>query len=871
MTNFDEINIGANSKLANIKICKDLYPVMKDINEKLYKPMKIDIGTCFLYDECKKTKKGNEIKKVMNLNFGWQKAKSNISKKTNCAYAITGYERNLAIIDVDTHDNGAENWEKICEREGFKDKESENFISTFMIKTQSGGCHYYFRYPEELKGIGGRAHHLVYENFRYTGIDTRLENNCGITEPTIFTSITGKQKHYIRHYEHINFNRDKIADFPKSLLKYFPKLNKENKILESEEKMDIREKRPRNWENKENICGVRQKCGIKEGREYKRMLTNLNPERFDSYDDWLYIGFICKDLGESYDFWDSLSQKSEKYNPDDYMKNKDKYENFEQDVQRGINGIIKLHLENEGAQIYTGEFFNPSDFVNYGKRLNKAFSPDYPKKCYLIRKLISKKLNKYFAFLMVSVKLMYIYKSEVYRDSLKGLEKYSIWKECDERTIKQLLRDTVPLTLEVAGEIYTQKIPLHDIFIKSPKARQVKNYLFNAGLTEKEQIKRGLLDNFSGFNIDENDSRQFVNDMERDEYERQKNIYLKHIMKIWCKNNEDKFNYVMDWISYIMQNPGKKTNVCLALVGEQGSGKGIIIDQWQRIIGRNCATVNNFENILKFNRILMDKCLVHLEECKINTKRLTNIFKSLVTQTKTTYEEKYISVSEQKNINNFVISTNHENFIYYGTGNERRMMVLNTSSKYSEISKKSEDYFNRLSGVNDNVVAHILYERDISKFNPYALHFNTTEKYEQKLKTLGRVDKYLYDCLTNEMLLTTLDCEGEIEIVKKENVIPTDEFYGSFRNYLKDLGDSRQINKIALKQKITKMFECDVKRRKIEGKRKTVFILPGIDVMKFKFIKFHKLGKKIFHIEEDDEKIEKIKIVDDEILSLEEN
>lgn len=61
-------------------------------------------------------------------------------------------------------------------------------------------------------------------------------------------------------------------------------------------------------------------------------------------------------------------------------------------------------------------------------------------------------------------------------------------------------------------------------------------------------------------------------------------LFLTHIKEIICSNNIELNSYVVSWISYMLQNPGKKTEVALILRSDQGTGKNVFTNTICKLI-----------------------------------------------------------------------------------------------------------------------------------------------------------------------------------------------------------------------------------------------------------------------------------------------
>ena len=91
---------------------------------------------------------------------------------------------------------------------------------------------------------------------------------------------------------------------------------------------------------------------------------------------------------------------------------------------------------------------------------------------------------------------------------------------------------------------------------------------------------------------------------------------LNHIKTIWCKNEDELFEYVMKYFARIIQMPHKKSGVMLCLKSKQGAGKGVVFEALSKIIGpAHYAQVSNANNVFgEFNGTLEAKILIDLDE-----------------------------------------------------------------------------------------------------------------------------------------------------------------------------------------------------------------------------------------------------------------
>ena len=104
------------------------------------------------------------------------------------------------------------------------------------------------------------------------------------------------------------------------------------------------------------------------------------------------------------------------------------------------------------------------------------------------------------------------------------------------------------------------------------------------------------------------------------EYDEERLIpFQQHVLKYFCRNKQESYDYFMNYFARKVQMPGNKNGVGMVLkTAKEGVGKGLVIDclLGNNIFGELCyAQVGNMEALIgKFNSILMNKLLVNVDE-----------------------------------------------------------------------------------------------------------------------------------------------------------------------------------------------------------------------------------------------------------------
>jgi len=90
---------------------------------------------------------------------------------------------------------------------------------------------------------------------------------------------------------------------------------------------------------------------------------------------------------------------------------------------------------------------------------------------------------------------------------------------------------------------------------------------------------------------------------------------LQHIKTVLVSNNQGDYEYLLDWLSWIVKHPEEKTGVSVVFVSDQGTGKSILINVLQKIFGIHCLQITNTQHLFPpFSTNMDNKVLIILEE-----------------------------------------------------------------------------------------------------------------------------------------------------------------------------------------------------------------------------------------------------------------
>lgn len=211
------------------------------------------------------------------------------------------------------------------------------------------------------------------------------------------------------------------------------------------------------------------------------------------------------------------------------------------------------------------------------------------------------------------------------------------------------------------------------------------------------------------------------------------------------------YEYILDWLAFLVQRPLDKPGVNLVLIGEEGTGKGTIFRMMLDVFGEKYSLhVTQGEHLLgRFSGHLEGVLFAFVDEALFGRdKRTVGQYKALTTEPTMLVEHKGQTPRRVRNHLKFGVASNEASAVPAGV-NDRRASVFEVS-----VSKRSnKGYFDALwhewdrRGGRQAFIAFLL-ARDISTFDhhkPYA----TAAKYKVAQATADPITNYWLDTLAN--------------------------------------------------------------------------------------------------------------------------
>ena len=112
-------------------------------------------------------------------------------------------------------------------------------------------------------------------------------------------------------------------------------------------------------------------------------------------------------------------------------------------------------------------------------------------------------------------------------------------------------------------------------------------------------------------------------------------LFKNHIFEVIADKDPAVHRYIMAWMAHLIQHPGgPRPGTSIVLRGKQGTGKGIFVNHFGKLLGPHYLQVFHQSQITgKFNVHLKDALLVNADEAFwAGDKKAEGVIKGLITE-----------------------------------------------------------------------------------------------------------------------------------------------------------------------------------------------------------------------------------------------
>lgn len=303
-------------------------------------------------------------------------------------------------------------------------------------------------------------------------------------------------------------------------------------------------------------------------------------------------------------------------------------------------------------------------------------------------------------------------------------------------------------------------------------------------------------------------------------------LFLTHLREVIASGDETVFQWVVQWLAAIVQQPAKLPGTALVLRGPQGAGKDTVGEVMRAILGpRLHANIADPEQLTgRFNGAHEGKLLLQVEEGFFaGNRRERGKLKHMLTSPNITIERKGIDAYSVTNCARALITSN-ESWVVPGEAGERRFTVLDVSGARAH-----------------DLAYHGALRREMfeqgggARFLDYLLNVKidwnfirrplaTAALRDQQIASLDAGHRWLMDLLEDGILLGDEHGAGVAE---------KDALYSSYEGACKGAGN-RQVGKTQLTQ-LLRSYGVRSVRLRDAGLRVRVYQFPPLAVIRAQF------------------------------------
>lgn len=306
----------------------------------------------------------------------------------------------------------------------------------------------------------------------------------------------------------------------------------------------------------------------------------------------------------------------------------------------------------------------------------------------------------------------------------------------------------------------------------------------------------------------------------------------RHIYRILCNSDKQKFLYVIKWLAWMVQNPDKQAEVAIVFKGKKGSGKSFLFEEFKTIFGSHGMVITDptrltGKHTAHFSRL----CFVFCDEVyDPDDKAIEGRMKAIITAPYLDVEGKFKDAVTSKNRMHIAMATNNDKVIKAGA-DERRYFIETVSNRYAkgEASEKIRQlYFSRLFNEMDRggreAMLYDLLKIDLKGWHPRFNIPETSELEKQKLMSLNSLEQ------AARILLEEGQFPGELSKYQKY-MVPSD----TILNYIDKL--EPMCSKFSMVRKTDMLKKLGATKSREGGTGRSRWEFPELDKMRQKWDK----------------------------------
>ncbi|MGB1539261.1 MAG: primase-helicase family protein, partial [Pseudomonadales bacterium] len=154
-------------------------------------------------------------------------------------------------------------------------------------------------------------------------------------------------------------------------------------------------------------------------------------------------------------------------------------------------------------------------------------------------------------------------------------------------------------------------------------------------------------------------------------------LFHAHLLQVICAGCVKCYQYVLNWLALMIQQPHELPGVAIVLVSIEGTGKGLFIKYLQALMGVHFVRVSHKSELVgQFSGHLSRAVLVFADElCWRDDRDAAGVLKGLITEKTRLLNQKHIDAIPVNNCIHLIAASN-ESWVIPAGQTDRRFLVL---------------------------------------------------------------------------------------------------------------------------------------------------------------------------------------------------
>lgn len=219
-----------------------------------------------------------------------------------------------------------------------------------------------------------------------------------------------------------------------------------------------------------------------------------------------------------------------------------------------------------------------------------------------------------------------------------------------------------------------------DIWMASPKRRTFDGLVMRPDQPPLVQVGQlQYLNTWAGFTVEPQEGDW--------------SLLKNHVFKYLCRENKEHFEWLMDWMADMFQEPHNPKGCAVVLGGKEGTGKGTLAKAIAKIFGIHAVAISNSSHLTsQYNSMIMDSVFLFADEVVYGGNHdAANRLKAMVTEEKNTREKKFGDQQQVRQYLHIMMASNNQWKIAAGP-DSRRWFVTEVDTAMAS----NKEYFEAL-------------------------------------------------------------------------------------------------------------------------------------------------------------------------------